>query len=75
MRLVILGSRYIIIGKNNGRGDFWRNMERQRNRLWYEQNYKQIYLYSMRNNEKRIENRMIKWRDENDGIEVDERIV
>ena len=32
MRLVLLGSRDTIIGKNNGRRDFWRNM------IWYEKN-------------------------------------
>ena len=31
MRLVLLRSKYRIIGKINGRRDFWRNMEGQRN--------------------------------------------
>ena len=31
MRLVLLGRRDTIIGKNNDRRDFWRNMEGQRN--------------------------------------------
>ena len=38
MRLVLLGRRDIIIGKNNGRRDFLRNMEGQRNGMWYEKN-------------------------------------
>ena len=29
----------------------------------------------MRNNDKKIDNRMIEWTDENDGIEDDERMV
>ena len=43
MRLVLLGRRDTIIRKNNGRKNFWRNMEGQRNGIWYEQNY--IYIY------------------------------
>ena len=39
-----------------------------------------IYLYSIRNNEKNIKNgeiewRMIEWRDGNDGMEDDRRMV
>ena len=40
MRLVLLESRDTIIGKNNGRRDFWRNMEGLRNIIWYERNSK-----------------------------------
>ena len=40
MRLVLLGRRDTIIGKNNRRRDYWRNMEGQRNGIWYERNYK-----------------------------------
>ena len=36
---------------------------------------KYIYLYSMRNNLKNIENRMMECRDENDKMEDDERIM
>ena len=43
MRLVLLGRRDTIIWKNNGIRDFWRNMEGQRNGIWYELNYKYIY--------------------------------
>ena len=32
-------------------------------------------FYSMINNEKKIENRIMEWRDENDGMEDDGRIV
>ena len=38
MRLVLLGSIDTIIGKNNDRRDFWRNMEAPRKKIWYEQN-------------------------------------
>ena len=38
MRLVLLWSRDTIKGKNNGRKDFWRNMEGLRNGIWYEKN-------------------------------------
>ena len=34
-----------------------------------------IYLYSMRNNEKNIENRMMEWRDDNDEVEDDGRMM
>ena len=40
MRLVLLGSRDTIIGENDGRRYFWKNMEGLRNRIWYERNYK-----------------------------------
>ena len=43
MRLVLLGRRDATIGKNNGRRDFWRNMEEQRNEMWYEKNIN-IYI-------------------------------
>ena len=36
MRLVLLGSRDTIIGKNNSRRDLWRNIEGLRNGIWYE---------------------------------------
>ena len=39
MRLVLLGRRDTIREKNNGRRDFWRHMEGQRNGIWYEHNY------------------------------------
>ena len=35
MRLVFLGSRDIIIAKNNITWDFWINMEGLKNRIWY----------------------------------------
>ena len=38
MILVLLGSRDTIIEKNNGRNNFWRNMERLKNGIWYEKN-------------------------------------
>ena len=38
MRLVLLGSRDTIVEKDNSRRDLWRNMEGQRNGIWYEQN-------------------------------------
>ena len=44
-------------------------MEGLRNGIWYEGNLKWIYLYSMRNNQKNIENRMMELRDGNDGME------
>ena len=44
MRLVLLGRRDTIIGKNNEIRDFSRNMKRQRNGIWYERNYKYIYI-------------------------------
>ena len=44
MRLVLLGRRDTIIGKNNSRRDFWRNMEGQRNGIWYERNYEYIFI-------------------------------
>ena len=36
MRLVLLERSDTIIGKNNSRRDLCRNMERQRNEIWYE---------------------------------------
>ena len=36
---------------------------------------KYIYIYSTRNNEKNSKNEMIEWRDENDGMKDDRRIV
>ena len=59
MRLVLLGRRDTNIGKNNGRRDFWRNMEGQRNGIWYERNYKYIYQYSMINNYEKADNGMM----------------
>ena len=44
MRLVLLGRRDTIIGKNKGRRDFWRNMEGQRNRIWMKKIIN-IYIY------------------------------
>ena len=44
MRLVLLGRRDTIIKKNNGRSDFWRNMEGLRNGIWYEKNLK-LYIF------------------------------
>ena len=38
MRLVLLWSIDNIIGKNNSRRDFWRNMEEIRSRICYEKN-------------------------------------
>ena len=75
MRLVLLGRRNVIIVKNNGRRDFWRNVEGQRNGIWYELNYKYIYLYSMINNDQNIENGMMEWRNENDRMEDDGRMA
>ena len=45
MKLVLLGRRDTNIGKDNIRRDFWRNMEGQRNGIWYERKYKYIYIY------------------------------
>ena len=36
MRLVLLGNQDTIIGKNNDRRDFCRNIEGLRNGIWYE---------------------------------------
>ena len=33
-----LGNRDTSVRKNNGRRDFWRNMEGLRNEIWYERN-------------------------------------
>ena len=44
-------------------------MKKIRNRYIY------IYIYSMRNNYKNIKNIMMEWRDENDGMEDDGRMV
>ena len=38
MRLVLLESRDTIIEKNNGTMNFWKSMERRKNRIWYEKN-------------------------------------
>ena len=74
MSLVLLGSRDSIIVKNNSTKDFG-EIWKDKNIIWYEKNYKKIYFYSMRNNEKNIENGMIEWRYKNDGLKDDGRMV